>query len=162
MKLNGKKLLLDVTTFTTLLVSMNPEVTGMTVHEWLGIALAGGIGVHLLTNWKWIVEMTKRIFTPVAKGKRLNYALNWAMFLDGLMIMFSGLMISESVAPTFGLFLSGGHLWKEAHEVFTNAFLALLSGHIFLHWKWIVTTVKRMLPQSALRTPSLPLDMQKS
>jgi hypothetical protein len=145
-KTNRTKLLLDTTTFVAFLVAMDPRSLGIAVHEWLTIALAGTVVVHLLLNWSWIVEVTKRLF---AKGKglngsRVNYILNWAMFFDGVMIMLSGLMISRAVMPALGLSLPENFSWRGLHSLSTNLFMLGLGLHIALHWNWIVSTAKRL------------------
>jgi hypothetical protein len=144
---NRTKLLLDISTFVAFLIAMDPRSSGIAIHEWLTIALAATIVVHLLLNWSWIVEVTKRLF---AKGKglngsRVNYILNWTLFIDGILIMLSGIMISESVVPTLGLTIARNFAWRGLHELSTNFALVLMGLHMALHWNWIVNTVKRLL-----------------
>lgn len=146
MKINRTKLLLDLIAFIAFLVAMNPRSSGIAVHEWLTIAIAGTVVVHLLLNWNWIVEVTKRLF---AKGKDLNgshvnYILNWVMFFDGVLIMLSGLMISQAVMPALGLSLPESFSWRGLHSLSTNLFMVVLGLHMAFHWNWIVSTVKRL------------------
>ena len=145
-KTNRTKLLLDMITFIAFLVAMDPRSLGIAVHEWLTIALAGTVVVHLLLNWNWIVEVTMRLF---AKGKglngaRVNYILNWAMFFDGVLIMLSGLMISQAVMPILGLSFPESFSWRSFHSLSTNLFMLGLGLHVALHLNWIVSTAKRL------------------
>ena len=149
-KQNLTKLFLDLAVFIALLIVSAPRFTGAAIHEWLAIALSGAIVVHLLLNWNWIVEVTARLFTKSAKNSRLNYVLNWALFASGIMIMLSGLMISKSVVPFFGLTLPQNMSWKELHEVSTNITMILMGLHVAQHWNWIVSMFKRIF------TPSIP------
>jgi hypothetical protein len=146
-KTNRTKLLLDISTFAAFLVAMDPRTSGIAIHEWLTIALGATVVVHLLLNWNWIVEVTKRLF---AKGKglngaRTNYILNWLLFVDGILIMLSGIMISEAVVPAFGLTLPMNFAWRSLHDLSANISLLLMGLHITLHWNWIVSTFKRMV-----------------
>jgi hypothetical protein len=146
-KTNRTKLLLDISTFVAFLVAMDPRTSGIAIHEWLTIALGATVLVHLLLNWNWIVEITKRLF---AKGKglngaRTNYILNWLLFVDGILIMLSGIMISEAVVPAFGLTLPMNFAWRSLHDLSANISLILMGLHITLHWNWIVSTFKRMV-----------------
>ena len=150
-KQNKNKLWLDLGTFVTLLVVSAPRATGDTIHEWLALALGGAIVMHLLLNWNWIVEVTSRLFAKSAKNSLINYVLNWSLFASGVMVMLSGLMISKSVLPFFGLSLPMNTSWKQLHELSTNIIMILMGLHIALHWNWIVNMFKRM---SAQRLPS--------
>jgi len=143
-KQNITKFLIDLGAFVALLIASAPRFTGAAIHEWLSLSLAGVIVVHLLLNWNWIVQITARLFSKVAKGQRFSYFLNWALFASGIMIMLSGLMISETVIPFFGLSLPVNRSWKELHEVATNITMILMGLHVAVHWNWITNMVKRM------------------
>ena len=161
-KQNINKLLLDLGTFITLLVVSAPRFTGETIHEWLSLALGGAIVVHLLLNWNWIVEVTARLFTKSAKNSRFNYVLNWALFASGIMIMLSGLMISKSVVPFFGLTLPQNMSWKELHEVSTNITMILMGLHVAQHWNWIVSMFRRIFaPRIPAQTTSPAMSIQQ-
>ena len=142
---NRTKLLLDIAIFAVFLVSMDPRSSGIPVHEWLAIAVTGTLIIHLLLNWLWIAELTARIFTTGLNGCRTNYILNWLLFIDGVLIMFSGIMISESVMPFFGIVLKENFGWRGLHDTSANLFLVILGLHLALHWNWIVVTTKRLL-----------------
>lgn len=36
--------------------------TWKSLHDWAGIALAVGVGLHLVLHWKWITCMTRSLF----------------------------------------------------------------------------------------------------
>ena len=148
-KQNKIKLLLDLSTFTTLLIVTAPRFTGTAIHEWLAIALGGTVIVHLLLNWKWIVQITSRLFPKVAKGQRFNYFLDWSLFASFIMIMLSGLMISRTIVPFFGLSLPQNRSWREFHSLFTNITVILMGLHIATHWSWITNMFKRLSPRRA-------------
>ena len=153
-KQNIIKLMLDLGTFTALLIASAPHFTGDTIHEWLGISLGGAIIVHLLLNWNWIVEITSRIFSARTKGQRFKYILNWGLFASGVMIVLSGLMISKAVVPFFGLTLPQNMPWRELHSLSTNITMVLMGLHVAVHWSWIAGMVRRLF---ALRPASRPV-----
>jgi hypothetical protein len=36
--------------------------TWKTLHDWSGIAMTAGVGVHMLLHWGWFVCMTRNLF----------------------------------------------------------------------------------------------------
>ena len=69
-------------------------LTGLTIHEWLGIGLGLAVIVHLLLHWSWIVQVTKRFFGRTTWTSRINYALNILFFIALTVFIFTGLLIS--------------------------------------------------------------------
>ena len=55
------KLILDILVFIGFLLSLDPRLTGIAIHEWITIAGTAAIILHLLLNWNWIVGLTKEI-----------------------------------------------------------------------------------------------------
>ena len=143
-KQNLTKLFLDLAAFIALLIVSAPRFTGAAIHEWLAIALSGAIVVHLLLNWNWIVQITARLFSKSTNKSRFGYFLNWGLFASGIMIMLSGLMISETVVPFFGLSLPQNMSWKSLHELSTNITMILMGLHVALHWSWITSMFKKL------------------
>ncbi len=72
------------------LVSFAPYSTGIPIHEWLGLAVGGVIIVHLLLHWDWIVKTTRSLFNTDPRRKRINYLLNTLIFMDTVIVIFSG------------------------------------------------------------------------
>lgn len=148
---NRTKLLLDIGTFLAFLITMDPRFSGLAIHEWLSLALAGTIIIHLLLNWEWIVNVTKRLFIKATNGARVNYVLNWLLFIDGVLIVLSGIMISESAMPTLGIALPMNFAWRRLHDMSANIALLIMGLHLAMHWNWIVTTFKRVFFNGAKR-----------
>ena len=85
------------------------------------------------------------MFSKLARQARINYVLNLALLVAFTLIIFSGLMISEEVLPLLGLQGVHGGVWKSLHTLAADAVVWLVGLHIALHWKWIVTNVKKYL-----------------
>lgn len=149
---NKTKLILDIETFLAFLIAMDPRFSGIALHEWLTLALAGTIIVHLLLNWDWIINVTRRLFVKATNGARINYVLNWLLFIDGILIMLSGVMISETAMPALGIALPENFAWRRLHDMSANLALIILGLHLAMHWTWIVTTFKRVF-FSGVRKP---------
>ena len=141
------KLVIDVIIFIAFLIAMDPRSSGIAIHEWLATSLIAVLVVHLLLSWDWIARLTRRFVGNINNQSRINYILNWSLFIDGSIIMLSGLMISESVLPFLGFSLPRNFAWRGLHEFSTNLFLVLLGLHTALHWSWVVDAFKRYVFQ---------------
>lgn len=141
------KLAIDVVIFVVFLIAMDPRSSGIAIHEWLTTAALAALTVHLLLNWDWIVRVTRRFIGKLNALSRINYILNWLLFIDGTVIMLSGFMISESLLPFLGISLPDNFAWRSLHDLSSNLFLVLLGLHTALHWNWIVETFKRCIFQ---------------
>jgi hypothetical protein len=144
------KLWIDIFIFIAFLIVMEPHLSDLPVHEWLGLSLTFVMVVHLLLSWDWIIQITKRFFKTVGGQNRINYILNWLFLLDGVVIMMSGIMISREAIPALGLHLTLGPGWYKLHDLSTNVALLLLGLHTALHWNWIVSTLSRYIFNPAL------------
>ena len=142
-----RNFLVDGAIFAGFLLATDPHATGQTIHEWLGLAFGAGIITHLLLHWKWIVNVVRRFFSKLPGQVRINALLNSLLFIAMTLIIFSGIMISKVVLSTFGL--SGSHdaIWRWLHTSATNVTLIIVGLHVALHWKWIVSTIKRYTGQ---------------
>ena len=137
-------LLVDCGIFIGFLVVMAPHFTGIAIHEWLSFAFGGAIITHLLLHWKWLVEVTRRLFRGASASARVNYVLNALLFVTMTIAIFSGVMISEAALPALGITLAHSGAWRGLHGLSANFSLVLIGLHVALHWSWIVGAVKRL------------------
>src|SRR5512139_2084419 len=124
-----KKLILDITMFGAFLAVSNPHLTGISVHEWLGVSFIGAVITHLLFNWEWIVNVGRTFFRKLWHQSRLNFVVDTLFFITMTGVMFSGLLISESVLTTFGIHLDVDRGWKSIHVLLSDALVILLGIH---------------------------------
>jgi cytochrome b len=143
--MNKTNLAIDFGIFAAFLIAMEPNLTGVSIHEWLSVALAATIIVHLLMHWKWIISVGKTFFVKLFHSSRLKFFVDVLLFLDFTLLMLSGLLISRAVLPALGLGISGGFAWRSLHSLAANVGMALVAVHFALSWKWIVCTVKRYI-----------------
>jgi len=141
------KLVLDILIFVGFLIAMDPHSTGIAIHECLTIASMAAIITHLLLSWDWIAQMTKRFFSTSKLRQRINYILNSLLFINIVLIMYTGIMISESFVPSLGLSLPQNFSMRELHGMTANLFILLLGLHTALHWGWIVNAFRRYIFQ---------------
>jgi hypothetical protein len=136
-------LILDSVIFTALLVVANPHLTGNTIHEWLGISLAGAIITHLLFHWDWIIKVGREFFRKLFHQSRLNFVVDTLFFFAMTGSFFSGILISKDVMSVLGIQLNASGGWKMIHTLTSDASVIMLGIHFALHWRWIVTNIGR-------------------
>jgi hypothetical protein len=145
------KLWVDVIIFIAFLITMDPRSSGVAIHEWLSLSVIAVMTVHLLLSWDWIIGISRRFLGKLGGQNRINYIVNWLLFIDGTLIMVSGVMISQAALPALGIQLPQGFGWRSLHELSTNLSLVLLGVHTALHWNWIVNTFNKYLVQPIVR-----------
>jgi cytochrome b len=138
-------LLFDIVIFTAFLLSLDPHATGHAIHEWLGIALIAAIVTHLLLHWKWIVQVTTRFFRKLSMQARLNYILNALFFVDFTILVFTGLMISETALPTLGIYIARDKSLRRLHTLSADLIVLIVGLHVAIHWKLIFNAIKRYI-----------------
>jgi hypothetical protein len=140
----------DLAIFVAALFAPALFLTGLTVHEWLGIGLGVAIIVHLLLHWQWLAQVTRRFFHRIPGAARLNYLVNALFFVDMAIIIFTGIMISRQALPAFGIQLPRSTLWEPLHILAADFMVFILALHVALHWKWLLNTANRYMLQPAL------------
>ncbi len=138
-------LTLDIAIFSVFLAASNPALTGLAIHEWLGVSFAAALVAHLLFHWDWIATLVKTYFKNLFHTSRLNFVVDSLLFVMMTAAMLSGLMISRNVLPAFGIQLDASRAWREIHSLSANVSLVFVALHFALHWKWIVTNLKRYI-----------------
>ena len=141
---NVINLLLDIVIFFGFLIATAPRLSGIAIHEWLGVAFAAAVITHLLLHWSWIVNVLRQFFSKASAMARFNYLLNILLFIDMTVIIFTGFLISEEVLPLLGITPPHGFAWRRIHDMSTTLGLVIVGLHIAVHWQWIVNVTKRL------------------
>jgi hypothetical protein len=136
-------LILDSIAFAGFLVIFEPRLTGIALHEWLALALAGTLVVHILLHWKWVASVTVQFFKKLFHESRLHYILDLALLVSFVTMFLSGFLISRSVLPFFNLQPLHDRSWTLLHASSALLSLLLMGLHLAMNWKWIASTVKR-------------------
>ena len=136
MKKNLIKFWLDVAIAVTFSLLFTPEITSLPFHEIAGIILGFVFIIHILLNIKWVIGISKKLFSKTIKNKaKFTYLLNLILFIDMLIIMVSGLLISKIILPDFRYFTDIN--WMPIHIVSSIIGLFIVGIHVGLHWNWI-------------------------
>ena len=142
LKKNLFKFSLDIGMAIVLVLLFNPGVTGLAFHEIASLVLGLAMMIHVLLNWKWVITVSKKIFSKKIQRKmRLSYVLNVVLLLDMFVLLMSGLLISKVILPDFRYFPNIN--WLPIHIVSSFIGLVIIGVHIGLHWNWIKQMGKR-------------------
>lgn len=150
---------LDLVLTGAFAILMEPDVSGLTLHEWGGLVLAAALLIHILLHWKWVVAVTRRFLGQIGGGAlraqvRAKYGVDAGIALLFLMITLTGIMISTTLGTAQALGLSDAFLMtmRDLHFLVSDLALILIGLHLALNWKWIVSTTRRVLLGSSAAT----------
>jgi hypothetical protein len=138
-------LFIDIALLFAFLVSLRPFLTGLAVHEWLGLAIGGALAVHVALHWKWVVGVTRKLLGKLPARTRLYYLLDAALLVASATIIGSGVAMSQSVLPLLGLEGSASMALVMIHKLSSTLTLSTLVAKLVLHRQWIANAVKRHL-----------------
>lgn len=138
------RLLLDIGLLIAFLVAFSPTVTGISVHEWLSLAILVPTLVHLVVNWDWVLRVSARLFARIRAVPKVNLAVDTLLFGAAVTVMLSGLMVSQVIASAIGVTVTGGGIWGAVHSVSAVGTIALLGVHFALHASWMLRTLRGM------------------
>ena len=148
---------LDFALFFAFIIDMNTRFTGIPIHEWLGIAFGIALIYHLLLHWNWMVSITSRLLRKLPSGQRLRYVIDWLLFLDIVILVMTGIWISEVAMGQLGLRFAANFFWRRLHSQTADLAIWLVAFHLALDWKWILSSTRRYLwrPLTRRHSPRL-------
>jgi hypothetical protein len=103
--------------------------------------------LHLAINWDWVVHIAASFLARLRKMSALNLVVDGLLFAATVMVTLSGLAISRTVGPAFGMSPSAAPLWHSLHYLSASVAVALFVVHGVLHWRWIAKTVAKLAPR---------------
>ncbi|MBN1430233.1 MAG: hypothetical protein JXB07_17825 [Anaerolineae bacterium] len=143
MKTNTSKTnwIIDAALFAGFMLSFLLDLTGVGLHQWLGLALGALIAYHLVAHRNWIEAVTQRFFGGASGQSRIYYAIDIALLLGFCLILLTGLMISTWLVLPLQNYLA----WHNVHMHASIITLLLVCLKIGMHWRWIVTVARRCI-----------------
>jgi hypothetical protein len=130
---------LDTGLFTGFLLAFWLDMTGLSLHQWLGVALAALALYHLLLHQKWVAAVSERFFGRTSSQARRYYLLDALLMAGFTLISLSGLLISSWL----GLPLNDFDILREIHVWSSILTAALVLMKIALHSGWITQALQR-------------------
>lgn len=143
------RLCLDIGLFLGFGFAFAPAVTGISVHEWLSLAIIVPSLAHVVINWDWVMRVTAGLLGRIRTASKVNLVVDVLLFSATVTVMLSGLMVSRTIAAAIGVTSAAGTIWNAAHSLSATGTIVLLVAHFGLHASWIGRTLRGLVPAVA-------------
>jgi hypothetical protein len=124
------------------------NITGLDLHQWLGIFLGGFALYHLFLHWGWVKKITTRFLHQTSWRMRAYYILDAGVLWGFITITVTGVVISTWL----NIWLSNYNTWRDVHVWVSIITLLAVVVKISLHWRWIVNVLAK-----AIKPPTVPV-----
>lgn len=151
-KINIVKMILDTIMVVVFMLLYNKRViTGPSFHEIAGLCIGGVSILHILLNRRWVQQVTKNIFSKKLSGKtRFGYFINVLLLFSVFYIIISGIFISQVLFTKLNV--GNYEFFQRTHIAVAYGTLMLFGVHVGLHWKWIMSMMKKLFRVNRLHT----------
>lgn len=136
--------------FTAFLLTFFMDLTGLELHQWIGIMVGAVAAWHLFSHWQWVKTTLLRFFGKTTSQSRINLVIDAALLAGFCGILVSGLCMST----WFNLPLVHYAAWRQFHILASIATLFAVFLKLVLHWRWIVTTIRKWIAPPVLQRPA--------
>lgn len=119
------------------------DASSYKLHEWIGLAFIPMFALHVMFSWTWITGAWRRLRDRAEQRVRLNFLLNSALCAMMVVIIASGLVISDYVLPAAGIQTIGTQRWQQLHNFTSSLLLPVVGLHAGLNWIWIRGALRR-------------------
>jgi hypothetical protein len=146
MKLKNAKFrwVIDALLFVSFLLAFFLDLTGLTLHQFLGVFIGLLCLYHLIIHWDWVRSVASRLTGRTSRQSREYFLLDAGTFAGFVLIIFTGLVISS----WFNLPLTHYDTWLKIHILSSLATLGLLGVKLVRHWNWIQVTARKIVSKT--------------
>jgi hypothetical protein len=138
-KNNKTKWWLGAILFGEFLLTFFMNLTGLALHQWLGIFIGILILYHLLTHLDWVNAVAGRLFDGTSNRSRLYLLIDILLACGFGMIISTGLLMST----WFKIPLVNYDFWRISHTLISILTLLFVALKLVLHWRWIAGTLRK-------------------
>jgi hypothetical protein len=132
------KLWVDITLFAGFIVAFFLDLTGVALHQWIGMLGGALAGYHLIVQWDWVEAVNRRFFGRTSGRARLYYLMDGMILIGFASIIGTGLLISTWL----NLSLTYSEAWRVLHILASIATLLVVLVKLSLHWRWIALAAR--------------------
>ena len=128
---------IDLVLFVGFILTFFLDLTGLPLHQWIGVGVGALIIVHLLVHQNWLKGITNK-FDRSSNKSRFFLMLDILLFVGFYLILYTGIVMSTWL----NLNLTNYSGWYTLHLWSSIITLQVLLVKVAVHWKWIVNAVK--------------------
>jgi len=148
--------ILDVILLLLFFILFFMDLTGLAIHQWLGVALGALIVIHLVNHLEWVECVISKFFGKTSNRARVYAVVDMLLLLGSVMIIESGLVISTWLNLTWINY----DAWWEIHIYSAVFTLALTVVKIGIHRSWIICATKKLFAKRQVKP--LPVVVAKN
>lgn len=153
-KTNKTNWILDAIILVSFLLAFFLDLTGVILHQWLGVVIFLLTVVHLVKHADWVKTVFSRFLLKTSARPKVYWVIDFLLLFGMIVIIETGLVIST----WFNLDLANYLAWYDLHLFASIATLALAAVKLALHWRWIACTTKKIfMRESKPVVPAAPL-----
>jgi HAMP domain-containing protein len=142
---------IDCILFVSFLVMFFLELTGVVLHQWLGMLAGIWALYHLVRHWGWLRAVGQHFFAKASLKALLYTLLDAALLLGFSIILMSGLIISTWLDLPLQ---QTGQTWVTLHVTASEVTLGLVVLKVLVHGCWVIAMARRIF------RPATPLQAQ--
>jgi hypothetical protein len=128
---------IDLVLFAGFILTFFLDLTGLPLHQWIGVGVGALIIVHLLVHENWLKGITNK-FAKSSNKSRFFLVLDILLLVGFYLILYTGIIMSTWL----NLNLTNYSAWYTLHLWSSIITLQVLLVKVAAHWKWIVNAVK--------------------
>lgn len=136
-------MIVDTVVLVIYIISAFPAITGIPIHEWIGLGATIVLVAHCAANGIF----AKRTNKKAARIGRI--VLNVLIIALVAICCVSGIMVSGTVLLDLGFFATGFYFWDPLHALSAKMLMALLLIHVVLNIPVVVNAFKKMQKKNA-------------
>ena len=140
---------IDLILFVSFLITFFLDITGLIVHQWIGIVSIAIAAIHFFLHREWVKTIVYKFFHKRFGKARLNFVIDLSILFGFTVIGLTGVLMSTWL----NLPLPNYDIWRQLHITSSVVTLVLIMVKIGLHLRWIEQATRKMLA-SALRMPA--------
>jgi hypothetical protein len=148
------RLALDVALFVAIVACSNPTWTGISLHEWLGIAIVVPALFHLVINWDWVERAFESLLGKIQAASAANLVVDSVLFVAAVAVTLSGFLVWPAFMAPLGGEIS--RTWIVVHDVASDITIVALLGHFALHARWFARAIAAAFTRKPARVQPQP------